>query len=41
MNLNLIQPKNETEGLLLSVTEHCETLIKQTHKKPNETVEFN
>ena len=40
MNLNMIQPKNETEGLLLSITKNCETLIKQTHRKPEETLEF-
>ena len=40
MNLNMIRPKNETEDLLLSITKNCETLIKQTHKKPEETLEF-
>ena len=40
MNLNMIQPKNETENLLLSITKNCETLIKQTHTKPEETLEF-
>ena len=40
MNLNMIQPKNETENLLLSITENCETLIEQTHRKPEETLEF-
>ena len=40
MNLNLIQPKNETEDLLLSKTKNCETLIKQTHRKAEETLEF-
>ena len=25
----MIQPKNETEDLLLSITKSCETLIKQ------------
>ena len=40
MNLNMIRPKNETEDLLLSVTKICETLIKQTHTKPQETLEF-
>ena len=40
MNLNLIRRRNETEDLLLSITEKCETLIKQTHKKAEETVEF-
>ena len=40
MNLNMVRPKNETEDLLLSFTKNCETLIKQTHTKPQETVEF-
>ena len=40
MYLNMIQPKNETENLLLSITKNCETLIKQTHRKAEETLEF-
>ena len=40
MNLNMIRPKNETEDLLLSITKNSETLIKQTHRKPEETMEF-
>ena len=28
MNLNKIQPKNETEDLLLSITKNCETPIE-------------
>ena len=40
MNLNMIQPKNKTEGLLLSITKKCETLIDQTHRKPEKTLEF-
>ena len=40
MNLNMIQPKNQTEVLLLSITKNCETLIEQTHRKPEETLEF-
>ena len=40
MNLNMIRPKNETEDSLLSITKNCETLIKQTHRKPQETLEF-
>ena len=40
MNLNMIQPKNITEDLLLSITKNCETLIQQTHTKPQETLEF-
>ena len=40
MNLNMIRPKNQTEDLLLSITKNCETLIEQTHRKPEETLEF-
>ena len=40
MNSNMIRPKNETEDLLLSITKNCETLIEQTHTKPQETLEF-
>ena len=40
MNLNMIRPKIETENLLLSITKNCETLIEQTHRKPEETLEF-
>ena len=40
MNLNMIKPKNQTEDLLLSITKNCETLINQTHRKPEETLEF-
>ena len=36
----MIRPKNQTEGLLLSITKNCETLIEQTHRKPEETLEF-
>ena len=40
MNLNMITPKNDTEDLLLSITKNCETLIEQTHRKAEETLEF-
>ena len=36
----MIQPKNETENLLLSITKNCEKLVEQTHRKPEETFEF-
>ena len=36
----MIRPKNEAEDLLLSITKNCETLIKQTHRKAEETLEF-
>ena len=41
MDLNMIRPKKETKKLLLSITKNCQTLIEQTHKKPEETLEFN
>ena len=40
MNLNMIRPKNKTEALLLSITKNCETLIEQTHRKAEETLEY-
>ena len=40
MNLNMIRPKTQTEDLLLSITKNCETLIDQTHRKAEETLEF-
>ena len=40
MNLNMIQPKNETEDLLLSITKNCEMLLEPTHRKAEETLEF-
>ena len=36
----MIRPKTQTEDLLLSITKNCETLIKQTHRKPEGTLEF-
>ena len=36
----MIQPKNETENFLLSITKDCERLVEQTHRKPEETLEF-
>ena len=36
----MIRPKNQTEDLLLSATKNCETLIQQTHRKAEETLEF-
>ena len=40
MNLIMIRLKTQTEDLLLSITKNCETLIEQTHTKPQETLEF-
>ena len=36
----MIQPKNRTKDLLLSITKNCQTLIEQTHRKAEETLEF-
>ena len=36
----MIRPKSQTEDLLLSITKNCETLINQSHRKPEETLEF-
>ena len=36
----MVQPKNEREDLLLSMTKNCETLLKQTHTEPHETLKF-
>ena len=36
----MIQPKKETEDLLLPISKNCETLIVQTHRKPEENLEF-
>ena len=40
MKLNMIRTENELENLLLSITKNYETLIEQTHRKPDETLEF-
>ena len=36
----MIRPKHETEYLLFSITKKRETLIKQIHTRPKETLEF-
>ena len=36
----MIRLKNETEDLLLSIIKNCETIIEQTHTKPQEPLEF-
>ena len=41
INLDMFRHKNESEVLLLSTTEICETILKQTHTKPHETLEIN
>ena len=40
MNLNMTQPENETQDFLLSISQNCETLIEQTHRNAEETLEF-
>ena len=40
MNLKMIRTKTQTEDLLLSITKNCETLIQQTHRRPEEALEF-
>ena len=40
MNLNMIQPKIETEGFFFSLTKNCEKFFKQTHRKDEETLKF-
>ena len=40
MILNVIRHKKQTEDFFLSYTENYETLIDQTHTKPQETLEF-
>ena len=40
MSINMKRTRNETKDILLSITKNCETLIKQTHTKPEETLEF-
>ena len=36
----MVRSKNETEDLLFSITKNCATLIDQTHRKPEEALEF-
>ena len=36
----MTRPKSETEDLLFLITKICETIIKQTHRKAEETMEF-
>ena len=40
MNLNMIRLKIETEDLILSITKNFETLIKQTQRKAEETLDL-
>ena len=36
----MIQPKNETQDILLSFPENCEMLVKEIHRKPQEVLQF-
>ena len=36
----MVPPKNETESLLKSITKLCETLIEQTNRNADETLDF-
>ena len=36
----MIQPKTKTEDLLLCITKNFDTLLEQTHTKPQESLEF-
>ena len=40
MNLDIIRPRNGTEDLIFSITKNSETPNKQTHTKPQETLEL-
>ena len=40
MNLDMVQPKSSAEDLLLSITKNCETLLKQTRREAEETLDF-
>ena len=40
MNINKNRPKTQTENLFLSITKNCETVIEQSHRKAEETLEF-
>ena len=40
MNLKKVRSKSETEDSFVSITKNCETLIEQTHKKSQESLEL-
>ena len=40
MNIKTIPSKNETENFLLTITKNFETNTKQTHTRPQQTLEF-
>ena len=40
MNLDMVRPNKKTEDVLPSINKNCETLIKQTNTKAQQTLEF-
>ena len=40
MNLNINKIENEMEVFSLSITKNCETLIKKTYTRPEESLQF-
>ena len=40
MSSNILIPKAETECLIFSITKKCETVLKQAHKKPQQTLKI-
>ena len=40
MNLDMVRSRNKIEIFSLSITENCETLLKETHRKAEETLKF-
>ena len=40
MNLDVFRPEEQTGDLLLSITRNCETVIKQTQKTLQKTLEL-
>ena len=41
MNLDIIRPKNETKTYDFQYQKNCGSLTEQTHRKIEETLEFN
>ena len=40
MNLDVVQPRNKTEGLIFLKTKNCAKFFKKTHTKPQENIDF-
>ena len=40
LSLDMIKPRHDPEGLIISIDKNCETNNKQTHTKPQETLEL-